>query len=109
MLSLLKKSKEAGCFSRPNAIGGFEGSDIFPLNVDKIMTKYETTCVPIAPENGDQEEGNSSMASPANTHGLRSKALTPQITTLNLAAMPPKRSLELSISSAKSVYALYSA
>ncbi|KAJ8945540.1 hypothetical protein NQ318_020385, partial [Aromia moschata] len=37
--SLLKKLQETGCFSRSNAIGGFEGSGIYTLTKDKILQK----------------------------------------------------------------------
>lgn len=98
--SLLRKLEESGCFSRANAIGGFEGSGIFPLNEEKIMTKCETTSTSLASENTDQEEGGSVMASPASTSGLRSQGLTPQSSTSNQATISPKKSLELSILSA---------
>ncbi|KAK9708374.1 hypothetical protein QE152_g27250 [Popillia japonica] len=49
--SLLKKTIEAGCFSRANAIGGFSGARIYPLNKEKILEKaIESTVFDEAPK-----------------------------------------------------------
>lgn len=40
--SLMKKLDESGCLSRANAIGGFEGSGISPLSLEKMKIKVTT-------------------------------------------------------------------
>lgn len=43
--SLMKQLYESGCFSRANAIAGFEGSGIFPLCKDKIIRTTEMASI----------------------------------------------------------------
>lgn len=40
--SLLKQLVDKGCFSRANAISGFEASGIFPLKKEKVLEKIST-------------------------------------------------------------------
>ncbi|KAJ8931583.1 hypothetical protein NQ314_015484 [Rhamnusium bicolor] len=65
--SLLKKLKETGCFSRANAIGGFEGASIYPLNEDQIIKKCERSSVVSSTENVDQGEAITPNTPNANT------------------------------------------
>ncbi|KAJ8949045.1 hypothetical protein NQ314_008296 [Rhamnusium bicolor] len=114
--SLLKKLKETGCFSRANAIGGFEGAGIYPLNEDKIIKKCETSSVVSSTENVDQGEAitpntsnannatNSDDANSANSSRLScrlervaSSSSTSNFSTSQQVGMSLKKSLELSI------------
>lgn len=39
--NLMKKLCDSGCFSRANALGGFEGSGIYPLSKEKLLSKAQ--------------------------------------------------------------------
>lgn len=75
--SLLKKLVDTGCFSRANAIRGFEGSGIFPLNKEKIVNKCDTSQFSCSENmNLHQDEivtPNTSCANSDFSHNLRNK------------------------------------
>jgi hypothetical protein len=48
--NLLKRVVDGGAFSRSNAIGGFEGCGIFPLNPEKIGIEKLSTATPLMNE-----------------------------------------------------------
>lgn len=100
---MLKKLLETGCFSRANAVGGFEGSGIYPLNEDKILKKCETSSV--LSSTGSLDQGENAVPSIYNIYaepGTQSEqvalaSLTSCLPTAKQDPVSPKKSLELSI------------
>lgn len=96
--SLLNKLVETGCFSRANAIGGFEGSGIYPLNEKKILEKCETSSVLsstdiIASENDPctSQAGSRTKLHPEQRDLASTSSLSEQV------PLSPKKVLELSL------------
>lgn len=110
---LLKKLVESGCFSRANAIGGFEGSGIYPLNEDKILKKCETSSVLSSSQSLLQEESSvpgtcspnvvqnsESRSKPIDLPEQVASTSSTSISTLEVVEqvpVSPKKSLELAI------------
>lgn len=94
--SLMKKLTETGCLSRSNAIGGFEGSGIYPISLEKMKRKVETATVVSEEQNSDPK----SSLSNCEENQCASEDLTPK-KSLELALMSVLKTNAQSSSSPK--------
>lgn len=83
--SLMKKLAETGCLSRSNAIGGFEGSGIYPLSLEKMKRKIETASIVSEEQSSDSLTPRSTTVS---TPGIPSTEQQAGPSTSSLVSTP---------------------
>lgn len=101
--SLMKKLEAKGCFSRTNAVRGFEATGIYPLNRNRVLSKITTSTVfnssqennAPGPSNTSNPSSATNTPSTSSIRSTRSATSTPQSTPNKPTT--PKKSLELAL------------